>query len=192
MLPGVLYCRVYSNRSNEVVKGRPPKSFESIVEGGIDKEIAEAIFDKGPAGIEPFGNTMVEIKDSEGTLWKIGFTRPVPCYIWLRIIIEKDDEEDFPNNGIELMKDRIIDWSVKNLWIGRNLKYQKLLTPIHSVPGTGRAKVLITATGTIDTPDESEYAMQNIVVDEREIAIIDKTRIAIEEKTTVPDDGDGP
>jgi len=182
LLPGVLYCKVYSNRKMAVVKGRPPRSYETVVVGGVDEEIAEAILEKGPAGIEPFGNTVKSIKDSQGTDWDIGFTRPVNRYLWLRLIFERDDEIDFPRNGAELMKDYVAAWGKTKLGVGRKFFYQRLLAPCQSVPGVGRVKVLAAVTENLDPPNAGEYAMQNIAVSEREIAVIDKSRIAVEEK----------
>jgi hypothetical protein len=73
---GVEYARVYSNREIFVSKGRPPKSYESVVVGGDEQAIAETIFAKGPAGIESFGNVVKQVTDSEGFIWDIGFSRP--------------------------------------------------------------------------------------------------------------------
>lgn len=36
--------------------GRPPKSFEIVVEGGLDQEIAQKIYDTQPAGIQSYSN----------------------------------------------------------------------------------------------------------------------------------------
>jgi len=47
-ITGVQYARIYSNRSMQIVNGRPPKSYESVIVGGDDKTIAETIFNKGP------------------------------------------------------------------------------------------------------------------------------------------------
>lgn len=180
-LPGVLYCRVYSNRTMGEVNGRPPKSYEAIVIGGVDQEIAKTILDEGPAGVEPFGSTIVTVNDAEGMPWDVGFSRPEYCYIWIKIVFEKNLEEDFPTNGIELIKNNIDGWGVANLDVGIDLIFQRLLKPIYGVPGIGFAEIKVAATDNLTPPEENEYDAQNIEISERQIAIIDKTRIAITE-----------
>lgn len=49
---------VASNTTNanlSVVYGRPPKSYEIVVQGGADADIAKAIYASGPAGIATYG-----------------------------------------------------------------------------------------------------------------------------------------
>jgi len=177
--PGVLYCEVYSNRSHQPNDGRPPNCYEAIVIGGVDNEIAEAIFRKGAGGIQPFGNTVVRIKDSEGRPWDIGFSRPENQYIWIKVVIQKHPEEDFPANGIELLKNKIDEHGAAEQEVGVDVIYQKLNKPIYSVPGIGLADITLAVTGDLTPPDEQEYAAQNISIDERQIALIDKTRVTI-------------
>ena len=180
-LPGVLYCRVYSNRSREEKDGRPPNSFEAIVTGGVEHEIAETIFKKGPGGIQPFGNTTVQVTDTEGFEWDIGFSRPENRYVWIKIAYEKNPEEPFPLNGEEMIKDRIDEWGIKNQGVGVDLFFQKLNTPIYGVPGIGWADYLVAVTDDLNPPAQGEYAAGNVGINERQIAVIDKTRISIEE-----------
>ena len=181
-VPGVLYCRVYSNRTMEENNERPPKSYEAIVIGGMDNEIAETILDKGPAGIEPFGNTIVQVNDNAGMLWDIGFSRPKNRYIWIKIVIEKNLEEDFPANGIELIKNNIDIWGAEEMGVGINLIYQRLNIPVYKVSGIGFAEIKIAVTEDLVQPDELAYTAQNVEISEREIALIDKTRVIIEEQ----------
>jgi uncharacterized phage protein gp47/JayE len=179
MLPGVLFCEVYSNRSHQPHAGRPPNCYEAIVIGGMDYEIAEAIFKKGPGGIQPFGNTVVTVKDIEGTPWEIGFSRPENKFIWIKIVFEKHPEEDFPANGVELLKNKIDEWGAAEQEVGVDLIYQKINKPVYTVPGIGRADITVAVTDDLTPPDDNEYAAQNISIDERQIALIDKTRVTI-------------
>jgi len=180
-VPGVEYAKVYSNRTKEVYKGRPPKSFETVVIGGDDRVIAQTIFNSGPAGIEPFGNTIVTVYDSEGSPWEIGFSRPVNQYIWLRIGISKNNEEQFPINGNDLIKDKIVSWSKKNHGVGVDLIYQRLGIPIYSVSGIAKTKIEVARTTNLNPPEEEEYKSENIEIGEVEIAVFDRGRIFIEE-----------
>jgi len=180
-IPGVMYCRVYSNRTMVPIEGRPAKSYEAIVVGGIDQKIAETIFEKGPGGIEPFGSTIVRLKDSQGFPWDIGFSRPQNKYVWVMIAIQKNLEETFPANGIELIKNNIDTWAAEEQGVGVDIIYQKLNKPIYEVPGIKTADIKIAVTDTLTPPEEEEYASANIDITERQIALFDKSRIIISE-----------
>lgn len=65
--------------------GRPPKSFEMIVQGGQDIDIATVIFDNKPAGILSFGSTTLTLQDSQGFDHDISFSRPTLVPIWLEV-----------------------------------------------------------------------------------------------------------
>jgi uncharacterized phage protein gp47/JayE len=180
-ITGVQYAKVYSNRSMQEYNGRPPKSYESVVVGGDDKIIAETIFNNGPAGVEAFGNTVVQVKDSEGFSWGIGFSRPAPQYIWVKIALSLHSEEQFPVNGNDLIKDNIIAWAAKNMDVGIDLIYQRLSIPIYSVQGIGNAIIKVAKTTDLAPPNENEYHEANIAIGEVEIAVFDRGRIEVEE-----------
>jgi uncharacterized phage protein gp47/JayE len=183
-VPGVQYARVYSNRDIEPVNGRPPKSYEAIVVGGLDQEIAQTIFEKGPAGVQAFGNTVITAIDDMGFPWEIGFSRPENRFIWIKIAYSKNTEEAFPINGEEMIKDNIDDWGVRNHGVGVDFVYQKLNLPIYAVPGVGFADITVAVTDDLTPPGDEEYQAQNITINERQIALIDKTRISIKEILT--------
>jgi uncharacterized phage protein gp47/JayE len=181
-ISGVQYYRVYSNRTMILENGRPPKSYEAIVVGGVDEDIAKMIFEKGPAGVEAFGNTVVPVKDSEGYPWVVGFSRPESRYIWIKIAFSRNTEETFPINGVELIKDNIDAWGAANQDVGIDLIFQKLNRPVYDVPGIGFADIKVAVTNDPDTPPDADaYSSENIVINERQIALIDKTRVSIEE-----------
>lgn len=182
-LSGVRYAKVYSNRSAVVYLGRPPKSYEAVVMGGNDYEIAKAIFDCAPAGIEAFGKTIVTIKDDEGFPWEIGFSRPKNRYVWIRIGILRNAEEAFAVNGAAQIKTNIEDWGGKNLGVGSDLMYQRLNIPVFQVQGIAYADIKTAVTDDINPPADAEYAAENISIGEVEIALIDQSRITVVELT---------
>jgi hypothetical protein len=163
------------------INGRPPKSFESIVVGGVDQEIAETIFQKGPAGIESFGSTVMEVIDEEGFTWDIGFSRPENRFVWIKIAYSLNTEESFPINGIEMIKDSIDTWGAANQDVGVDFIFQKLNRPIYDVPGIAFADIKIAVTDDPDPPEDDAYEAANVVITERQIALIDKTRISVGE-----------
>jgi len=73
-----------------VTFGRPGKSYEIVVAGGTNAEIASTILATGPAGIQPYGNTIVQTLDNFGNIYNVGFSRPtdVPIYVSIALITD--------------------------------------------------------------------------------------------------------
>jgi uncharacterized phage protein gp47/JayE len=178
---GVEYARVYSNRDIIEVDGRPPKSYEAVVVGGDEQAIAELIFEKGPAGIQAFGNIVKDVVDSEGFHWDIGFSRPVNKYIWIRVDYSRNSEEDLPMDVVSAIQDNIISWSRGALNVGVDLIYQKMFRPVYDVRGIGFAAIKVAVTTGPVPPDPEEYRSENIPVSEVEIAVPDRSRITVQE-----------
>lgn len=176
----VLSAEVVSNRTNVTDgAGRPPKSFEAIVEGGDDDEIALKIWEKQPAGIESYGNTTVIITDSQGTSQTIKFSRPVNTYIHVQVKRDYNTEENYPADGDDLIKQAIFDWSLdsNNVSIGKDIIRQRLSTPVYTVPGI--KDIEIELDNTPNPGDSPTFAAQNITVADNELAIFAIARITV-------------
>lgn len=104
---GVLSVYVVENATGSVdAAGRDPHTFEAIVQGGDDTEIAEKIWANKAAGIRSVTTgagalaVTVTITDSQGFDHDIDFTRPETVEIWIDIQITTGgdiftaDEED--------------------------------------------------------------------------------------------------
>ena len=78
---GVLQAFVFENPTDFIDGfGRPPHSFEAVVSGGTDEDIAQTLFDTKPIGIQTFRvpgpNGVTElVVDSQGTSHTIEFSR---------------------------------------------------------------------------------------------------------------------
>lgn len=179
-LDDVEYVKVYSNRTMTTSHGRPAKSFEAVVEGGKDEEIANTIFNTAPAGVQAYGTTNVTVIDDEGFTWNIGFSRPVKKYVWIKVKYTLNDEETPSFDIPQGIKDNLIDWSINNLEIGLDLIYQKLYKPIYEVDGIASADIKLAVTDDLNEPDESAYMTGNLIIGETEIALMDEGRISVE------------
>lgn len=82
-----------------VVFGRPGHSFEIVAAGGLDDSIAKAILGSGPAGIQPYGSTIVQELDTFGNLYNIGFSRPSEVAIYVSISLITDTYNIPGNSG---------------------------------------------------------------------------------------------
>jgi uncharacterized phage protein gp47/JayE len=170
-LLGVENVAVYENDTNFTDgNGLPPHSVSAIVLGGDDDEIARTIWENKPYGIQTFGNTTVNIIDSQGFSRPINFKRPNPVFIYVDITLTADPS--FPADGIELIKGYIIDYAKENFTVGEDVVYSRLYTPINQVAGHQIDSLEIglspSPTGTANIPiayDEiSQFTSANISV----------------------------
>jgi len=182
-VPGVEYAKVYSNREIVEINGRPPKSYEAVVVGGDELAIAETIFNKGPAGIQAFGNIIKDVVDSEGFHWDIGFSRPINKYIWIKIEYSRNYEEELPLDLVSAIQNNIIAWGQNALGVGVDLIFQRIFRPVYDVKGIGFANIKIAVTTDLTPPAPEQYVSENVEINEVEIAVIDNSRITVLEIT---------
>ena len=179
-IEGVTYAKVFSNRTDFIdTEGRPPHSFESVVQGGDDNDVANEIWIRQSTGIQSYGNTTIIIIDSEGISQTIEFSRPESVYIHVEVTRTLYNEEIYPVNGDELIKEAIVNWSLdtNNINIGKDVIRQRLAIPIYTVPGI--EDIIILIDGTPNPGDTPTYAAQNITINDRELAIFAIDRIEV-------------
>lgn len=170
---------VVSNRTDVTDgEGRPPHSFESIVSGGDEQEIADKIWSKMPSGIQPYGSITKTVVDSVGNNQTVKFSRPTNVYIWVDLDYSLNTEETFPTNGEDLIKEAIADWAGENLGIGDDVIYQRLSIPIYSIPGVGTITLTL-ATSTTPGGPPGSYTAANITIASNEISVFDETRMTL-------------
>lgn len=92
---GVTQASIVENRAITVVDGRPGKSFETIVQGGDNQNIAQTIWDTKPVGIETHGDIAVNVVDSSGDNQAINFSRPTAVNIAVRVLYDLYTEESY-------------------------------------------------------------------------------------------------
>jgi len=118
-LVGAENVRVYSNRTMVTDgDGRPAKSFECVVEGGTDDDVADLIWDTAPAGIQMYGtNTNVTITDSQGFDQVVTFTRPADVDIYMQVDVY-NDTGSLSAGYISDLKDEILAFAETKTLIG--------------------------------------------------------------------------
>ncbi len=174
---GVTACLVVENDTMIVDgDGRPAKSFECVVEGGTNLDIAEKIWELKPAGIATFGGEDEEITDIDGNKHTIYFSRPTPVVIAVVVEFEQNLEEIFPATGEDAIKAAIK--AMGDLQeIGGDVIYQKYYTPIYSVEGVGDVTTLTL------NPDGSGAVTVNIAIAANEIATFALVDISVTDVT---------
>lgn len=87
---GVTQAAVFENASN-VTDGNnvPAHAFETVVQGGAQIDIANAIWGSKPIGIGTYGSIAQNITDYTGTTQVVNFSRPtlVPIYVSVSISV---------------------------------------------------------------------------------------------------------
>jgi uncharacterized phage protein gp47/JayE len=111
--------------------GRPPKSYECVVEGGDEQEIADTILAYGPLGIEPYGSITRTVEDIDNNELSVSFSRPIEVLIKVNVEYTKYDEELFTTSGEDGIKNAVIEYG-NSLNIGNNVIPQRFFGTIFS------------------------------------------------------------
>ena len=156
--------------------GRPAKSFEAVVQGGTDSDVAYKIWNTKPAGIQTFGNTSFTIVDSMGNNQVMNFSRPSPIYIWVQVALSLYAEETFPANGIDLVAQAILNYG-NSLGIGIDVLLQRVQAQIFTVPGIANGNMQIAATNL--PTDSPSFGTADIPIAENETSLFDLSRIFV-------------
>lgn len=134
-LEEVSYARIYENMTDSAdIRGLPPHSFMAIVKGGTDTDIGEAVWNNKPLGIGSEGNTSVVIRDSQNLERTVKFSRPTEIPIYVNITVEKVGNT-FPTNGVDQIRQAVVDFINSNAGFGEEIIYTRMFTPINSVQG---------------------------------------------------------
>ena len=167
----------YENDTDEVDSmGLPPHSIEVVAYGGLDQDVAKAIYRRKAGGIQTHGSTTIPVMAISGQSININFSRPttIPVYVKVHIL---DTGNDYPLNGADLVKSAIVDFiggaAYGGLPIGRDVIYMDLPGIIKTIPGVIDFELSIGKDGT-------SYGTENIQIDNREKAITDDGKVIVE------------
>lgn len=168
---GVSDVRIYENDTNATDGfGVPGHSFLPIVLGGLPSDVAQSIWDNKPTGIPSVGNTTVQITDSQGFLHNISYKQPDEIAVY--VTMEISNTGAMPGDADSQIKQNLVNHSNNNLFIGTDVIYSRLYTPINTVPGFTVNSLTI---GTAPSPT----GMVNIPVGFDEVAFISADNIIV-------------
>lgn len=155
--------------------GLPPHSIEIVAYGGLDEEIAKAIYRRKAGGIESFGNTTAPVITADGKTHNIHFSRPAPVNVWVKVYNLVTDRH-FPLDGIEQIKRSIVAYigadTRGGLNIGQAVICVKLPTEVLKVPGVVDFDLQISADG-------ETYSWNNIDILARQKAVTDESMVVV-------------
>lgn len=175
---------VQSNRLEVYDGERPPHSVECVVSGGAVNDIAQAIYDVAPTGIQIFGrNEEGTAVNDEGVSITIAFTRPVSTYISVRYTRHDNDEQSLPDNYISLIQSAVMTYANSNFGIGDDVVTTRLIVPFYSVDGSIIDSVEVAQKDTAEAivAEEDWQDISKIVIDPFEEAVFDTSRILVED-----------
>ena len=148
--PLVSSVRIFENRDSITDSlGRPPHSIEAMIQGDTDQALGEALFQAAPAGVTFYGNTSVDIVDSEGVTQTIRFSRPILTNIFASFRITTTG--DYPADGDDQIKTAVESFA-SNYNVGDTIILygtNALICVVDKIPGIISA--LITVGRTADT-----------------------------------------
>ncbi|MFW7187963.1 MULTISPECIES: baseplate J/gp47 family protein [Lysinibacillus] len=176
---GVRAAVVIENDTNvEDADGRPPNSFETVVLGGLDEDIAMAIFRKKGGGIRAYGSTVFTYTDNRGIVHEIGFTRASTVSVYVRVYIKKNNQ--FPINGEDLAVANIVkyiggtynDELYPGVGMSKDVVCTKAEARILSIDGVDDVRVEFSTDGVTFEP-------HNVTIAFPEVAETDESKIEV-------------
>lgn len=162
---------VTSGATGDIDEYFPPHSYEVVVVGGSDEDVAQEIWRTKPAGIALYGNSSEVIVDSNGNNRTIYFTRATAVNIAVRVTYTRYDEESFPPTGNDLIRTATINY-INDLDIGEDVIPGRLFGPIYnSTTGIEGLTVEIqTLANQGDAPNPGNWQTTSIAIDPNEFA----------------------
>lgn len=173
---------VKDNRKDIEVDGRPPHSIEAIItypEGDtvVEQAIADKLWEVGGGGIATHGDILKTITDSSGDEHAIYFSRPIDKYIHINAEITLNDEEVFPVDGIEQIKEALAEYG-NTLKASEDIIRQKFFNSFYVVEGV--EDITLYEHDATDNPgDTPSYVTTNLPMSDTEIARFNVDRIHI-------------
>lgn len=169
-LDGVIDAVVKDNKTAVPADGIPAYQFLVSIVGGVDAEIAEAIWKNTPQGIASSGTTTVVYVDDQGFPQDVKFTRPAEVDIYFKVDITTGTE--FPGSGSDDIKDAIVAYGIENFKISDDVILSEFYTPINTIPGITTIDLRIGLT-------PSPTGTSNITIDLDEVSDYDTSQVEV-------------
>ncbi len=177
---GVRAAVVIENNEDETdADGRPPHSFETVILGGQDTDIGQAILKSKPAGIQAYGGQTVQVDDSAGNPQTIGYSTAQVVDIYVDITLTTN--ASFPTDGVNLVKLEVVKYiggtdsdgnTYNGLGMGEDVVHAKLINSIFDIEGVTDAVVTLST-------DNTNFDASNVTVNPTEVAVTDIDQVVV-------------
>lgn len=180
-IPGVVSVKVFENTTlTNDADGRPGKSIEAVVEGGDNDVIFRRLHDLKPAGINAYGNTSGFVRDVDGYLHPVAFSRPEMRWIWLRLNVATTLEETVPGD-IGGRAALAVVRAGNQLGTGQDVFVQRIAAAPFTAT-SGIARITLTAAVTAanaPAPPVTSFTINDIPIGPRQKAHFDISRVTV-------------
>lgn len=176
---GVRAAIAIENDTNvEDAEGRPPHSVETVVLGGLDEDVAMAIFRKKGGGIQAYGSTVYTFTDNRGITHEIGFTRATTVVVHVRVYVKKGNQ--YPLNGDNLVIGQIVKYVggtyegtlYNGVGMSSNVVCVKAEARVLSIDGIDDVRVEFSTDGIT-------YEPSNVLIAFPEVAETDESKVEV-------------
>ncbi|MCI3027679.1 baseplate J/gp47 family protein [Desemzia sp. C1] len=147
---GVMSVKIKNNNTMDIVDGVPPKSLNVIVVGGNDAEVGQAIYSSIAAGVGTSGEITYTATAADGNTHEIHFSKAISTLVYFKVSVTVTEE--FPADGVDMIKDNIISYVGGNSSDGTNytgldlseeMIYTRLFHNVYSIPGVENTTELL-------------------------------------------------
>lgn len=169
---GSTYVSTVSNEEDITVGGMPPNSFQVIIDGGVDSEIAEVIYARKPIGIKSFGTTVVSVYDTQGNPHLIGFSRPTLVPIFVTVSVTK--LANSPVDVVTEVKTAIYN-KISSLSPSDEVEWGELFAPVTNLGGLRVTELTLGRTALTQLPESIQITQLEVaqaVLDNIDVVVI--------------------
>jgi len=182
-IPEVTAAFIFENTTGAYDGDRPPHSFELVVAAPdtspVNQAIADKVWERKPAGILSFGDTSVNVTDTNGDTQVVSFTHAGTKYVHLRLTYDRTGSEQvFPLDGEALIAEELLRLG-NTLTFGSDILVQKFAGAGYIVDGVADVTMEMAVT---DAPgDTPTWVSTNISIATADFPSFDATRIFVQE-----------
>lgn len=169
-------CTIFENDTdvdNTGTGGLPPHSFEVVVTGGDEQDIADEIWATKPAGIATWGDITKQVADTNGDLQDVRFSRPTQKYAFVKVRYEVYDEENYPGETVAVAGIIASLLAYGNEFrIGQDMIRDRFYAPIYTAGVAGIGAIPTLEIALTDDPNNAPvYGTTDITLALNEIAM---------------------
>ena len=159
---GTTSVTVTSNRTMSTdAAGRPPKSFEVVVLGGVapagmtlQQAIGNAIWASQPAGIQSYGPIAVPVVDNQGNAQTVYYNTPTALTIYAYVSYTLNPAQVFPTNGDAAIQAALVAYAGTAFTVGENVYGSQMAAAVYAaVQGIGSLTITVQTHYTLNGAD---------------------------------------
>lgn len=170
-IDAVTYVRAHHNITTQPVDEYdvPYMAINVVVEGGDDTEVAQAIWNSGPAGHLFYGtDESVQIEQNE-----ISFDRVDNVNLWVRATLTTSTaEDDAPDDLETLVEELLVAYTDANWGIGTDVVAHKLVGALSGIEGVDNVSITTSL-------DNVSYSSSKRSMSIRQRAVLTAARITV-------------